>query len=201
MDEKTLNRKATDALYTVLAAATEPKPAAARLKSGILLRNGGLLLELNSNKAAQWLRSDGVITSFLENLGSSASIKNCTYQVIIQFAPVTFDPTNDEDVKGFEQNNDITIRSIAKMDWIKPKKDRKKGQKVATLRVYHRDAESANIILKQGAYIFGKRVVPRRLHKEPIRCLCCYKFGHERCNCNYQNTYYGKCTRTHETDK
>ena len=116
MDEKTLTRKATDALYTIFTAATDPKPAEVKLKSGILLRNGGLLLELNSNKAANWLRGDGVITNFLENLGSGASIKNRTYQVIVQFVPVTFDPTNDKHVKDFEGNNDITIGSIAKID-------------------------------------------------------------------------------------
>ena len=200
MDEKTLTRKATDALYTVFAAATDPKPVEVKLKSGILLRNGGLLLELNSDEAAQWLRSDGVITSFLENLGSGASIKNRTYQVLVQFVPVTFDPADDEHVRGFEENNGITNGSIAKMDWIKPKKDRKVGQKVATLRVYHRDVESANTILKQGAYVFNKRVVPRRPHKEPIRCLRCHKFGHERRNCNYENPYCRKCTRLHETE-
>lgn len=200
MDEKTLTRKATDALYTVFAAATGPKPDEVKLKSGVLLRNGGLLLELNSSEAANWLRSGGVTSSFLDNLGSGASIKNRTYQVIVQFVPVTFDPTNDDHVRGFEENNNIAIGSIAKMDWIKPKKDRKEGQKVATLRVYHQDAESANVILKQGAYVFDKRVEPRRPHKEPIRCLRCHKFGHERRNCSYQIAYCGKCTRAHETD-
>jgi len=201
MDEKTLTRKATDALYTVFAAVTHPKPNEVKLKSGVLLRNGGLLLELNSDEAANWLRSDGIITSFLGNLGSGASIKNRTYQIIVQFVPVTFDPANDEHIRGFEENNDIAIGSIAKMDWIKPKKDRKNGQKVATLRVYHRNVESANTILKQGAYVFNKHVVPRRPHKEPIRCPRCHKFGHERRNCNYENSYCGKCTRTHETDE
>ena len=200
MDEKTLTRKATDAMYMVFAAATDPKPAEVKLKSGILLRNGGLLLELNSDEAAHWLRSDGVITKFLENLGSGASIKNRTYQVIVQFVPVTFDPEDNEQVRGFEENNGIAAGSIAKMDWIKPKKDRKANQKVATLRVYHRDAGSANTILKQGAYVFNKRVVPRRPHKEPIRCLRCHKFGHEHRNCNYENPYCGKCSKLHETD-
>ena len=105
MDEKTLTRKATDALYTVFAAATGPKPTEVKLKSGILLRNGGLLLELSSDEAARWLRSEEVITSFLENLGSGASIKNRTYQVIVQFVPVVFDPTNDEDIRSFEEHN------------------------------------------------------------------------------------------------
>lgn len=200
MDEKTMTHKASDAIRTISAVAVDPKPTEVKLKSRTLLRNGGLLLELNSDEAANWLKSDAVINSFLENVGSGASVKNRTYQVIVQFVPVGFDPTDDEHIRAYEEHNNIANGSVAKAEWIKPIKDRKKDQKVATLRVYHRDAESANTILKQGAYVFTKRVVPKRPHKEPIRCLRCHKFGHERRDCKYENTYCGKCSKLHETE-
>ena len=200
MDEKTITRKAVDAIHTVYAAAAGPKPLEVKLKSGTLLRNGGLLLELNSDEAASWLKSDEIIASFLENVGSGASVKNRTYQVIVQFVPVSFDPAAEENIRTYEEHNNIAAGSVAKAEWIKPIKDRKKNQKVATLRVYHRDAESANAILKQGAYIFNKRVVPKRPHREPIRCLRCHKFGHERRDCKYANAYCGKCSFLHETE-
>jgi len=44
MNEKTLLRKATDALLTCYAIATDSRPSEAKIKSGTLLRNGGLLL-------------------------------------------------------------------------------------------------------------------------------------------------------------
>jgi hypothetical protein len=200
MDEKTITRKAVNAIFMVYAAAADPKPSEIKLKSGTLLRNGGLLLELNSDEAAEWLRSEEVITSFLENVGSGASIKNRTYQVIVQFVPVGFDPADENDIRAYEEHNNIPAGSVAKAEWIKPIKDRKKDQKVATLRVYHRDAESANTILKQGAYVYNKRVVPKRPHREPIRCLRCHKFGHERRDCKYTNAYCGRCSLTHETE-
>jgi len=159
-----------------------------------------VLLELNSDEAANWLKSDDVITSFLENMGSGACIKNRTYQVIVQFVPVSFDPTNKEDIKAYEEHNNIATGSIAKVEWIKPVKARKPNQKVATLRVYHQDAESANTILKEGAYVFTKRVVPKRPHKEPIRCLHCHRFGHECCDCKHENAYCGRCSKLHETE-
>ena len=200
MDERTLTRKATDALRTCYAVAGDPKPTEVKLKAGTLLRNGGLLLELNTDEAALWLKSDEIINRFLENLGSGASVKNRTYQVIVQFVPVSFDPADDKHIKAFEEHNNIAEGSIAKAEWIKPAKDRKPNQKVATLRVYHRNAQSANTILKQGAYVFNKRVVPKRPHKEPIRCLRCHRFGHERRECKSQNVYCGKCSGIHETD-
>ena len=177
MDEKTLHRKATDALNTCLAVSEHT--GVVKLKAGTLLRNGGLLLELNSDEAAGWLKSDRVIGTFLKELGSGVNIKNRTYQVIVQFAPVSFDPMDGEHIRSFEENNNIASGSIAKMEWIKPVKNRKPDQKVATLRVFHRDAESANAILKHGAHVFSRRVKPRRPHKEPIRCLRCHKFGHD----------------------
>ena len=76
MDERTLTRKATDALRTCYAIAEDPKPTEVKLKAGTLLRNGGLLLELNTDEAALWLKSDEIINRFLENLGSGACIKN-----------------------------------------------------------------------------------------------------------------------------
>ena len=53
-----------------------------------------MLLELNTDEAALWLKSNATINRFLENLGSGACIKNRTYQVIVQFVPVSFDPTD-----------------------------------------------------------------------------------------------------------
>ena len=156
MDERTLTCKATDALRTCYAVAGDPKPTEVKLKAGTLLRNGGLLLELNTDEATLWLKSDEIINRFLENLGSGASVKNRTYQVIVQFVPVSFDPADDKHIKAFEEHNNIAEGSIAKAEWIKPAKDRKLNQKVATLRVYRRNAQSANMILKQGAYVFNK---------------------------------------------
>ena len=171
MDEKTLNRKATDAIRTCFAIDSDNRPAEVRLKTSTLLRNGGLLLELNSDEAASWLKSGDIIDRFLENLGSGANVKNRTYQVIVHFVLVSFNPTNKEHVRGYEEHNNIADGSIIKAEWIKPVEDRKAGQKVATLCVFHKDAELANSILKQGVCVFNKCVEPKHLHKEQIRCL------------------------------
>ncbi|KAF9789347.1 hypothetical protein BJ322DRAFT_1018027 [Thelephora terrestris] len=150
LNEETLTRKAKDALNATWVAATDPKPERPVLRTITLLKNGGLLLELDSTDSADWLRTPRVRESFLVGLGSGANIKDRTYQVIVQFVPIQFDPEDQEHLRQYELYNGIEANSVLKAEWIKPIKARTSIQRVATMRVYHRDAESANKILSEG---------------------------------------------------
>lgn len=201
MNETTLSRKADDSLRTTWAATSSPKPNVVKLKMATLLRNGGLLLELNTPEAAQWLTSGEITEKFLEGIGSGTSIRNRSYQVIVHFVPIGFDPEDEEQVRTYEEHNNIPPGSVLKAEWIKPISERKKDQRVATLRVFHKDAESANSILREGAQIFNKRVEPKRPRKEPIRCLKCQRFGHERRDCRDDSPTCAKCAGSHDTNE
>ena len=200
MSEVVLARKAKDAINTVWAASPEPKPSLPKVRAAVLLRSGGLLLELDSAVAAEWMCNDANRASVLANIGSGASIKNRSYQVIVQFIPVQFDPNNDEMHRQFEEANDLQPNSVLKMEWIKPIKDRRESQWVAMARFYLKDAKSANIILSKGAYVFGRKVVPKKPSREPIRCLKCQLFGHERQHCVSTEPRCARCAMNHETE-
>ena len=201
MSETVLGEKAKDAINTTWAATPEPKPALPRVKGAVLLRNGGLLLELNTAEAADWTCDEANRASILRNIGSGASIKNRSYQVIVQFIPVRFDPDDDEMRRDFETTNDLQPNSVLKMEWIKPVKDRRENQRVATARFYLKDAKSANAILSRGAYVFGRKVVPKKPRREPIRCLHCQLFGHERRHCASKEPRCARCAMGHATDE
>jgi hypothetical protein len=201
MDETVLARKANDAIKTIWAATSDPKPTIPKIKSAVPMRNGGLLLEFDSPDSAKWLLEESNRTRFLDNIGSGANIKDRSYQVIVQFAPVEFKPEDEESIRAYEFNNGLPANSILKAEWIKPAKDRKPNQKVATLRVYHKDANSANQTLSEGANILGKKTVPKKPKREPIRCLKCQSFGHERRNCPSSSVKCAKCTGPHEASE
>lgn len=200
MDETTLARKANDSIKTTWAATPDPKPEVPKIKSATLMRNGGLLLELDSQDSAKWLLTESNRIRFLNNIGNGANIKDRSYQVIVQFAPILFNPEDETHIRTYETANGLPANSILKAEWIKPAKDRKPSQKVATLRVYHKDADSANHILSKGATVLGSKTVPKKPKKEPIRCLKCQCFGHERRKCSVDNPKCAKCTGPHETD-
>ena len=100
----------------------------------------------------------------------------------------------------FEDLNGIETNMVLKAEWIKLVKDRKEDQAVATLRLYHRDANSVNKILNEGAYLYGRRIVPKIPKKEPIRCLVCQKYRHECHNCKSEHPRCGRCAETHKTN-
>ena len=201
MDTVTLARKVNDAINTAWAITPEPRPLnCPKLKASTLLRNGGLLLEFDLESSADWLRDDAISQNFLANIGSGASIKNRSYQVIVQFAPVQFSPHDDSHLREYEATNGLDPNSVLKAEWIKKVSERKPAQRVATLRVYHKNATSANTILSKGAYIMGKSTVPKKPKKEPIRCLKCQRYGHERRDCKSIHPCCGLCASLHETD-
>ena len=179
MSDTVLGRKVKDVIAMAWAVAPEPKPTLPGVKAAVLLHNGGLLLEMVNAEAAEWLCNDANQASVLNNIGSGASIKNQTYQVIVQFIPITFKTDNDLALRNFETINGIEAGSMLKVEWIKPVKDRRENQCVATARFYFQTAKSANSILSRGAYISGKKV-PKKPQKEPIQCLKCQLHGHER---------------------
>ena len=57
---------------------------------------------------------------------------------------------------------------------------------------------SANKILKEGVSILNRRIVPKKPKKEPIRCMRCQRFGHERRDCSADTTTCGRCANPHK---
>ena len=54
------------------------------------LRNGGVLMELDSEEAVTWFAGAAIRKRFLEKLHPAAAIKPRLYQFMVQFVPLTF---------------------------------------------------------------------------------------------------------------
>ena len=201
MSDTVLARKAKDAINTVWVISPKPGMDVPAVKAAVLLRNGGLLLEMNKAEDAKWLREETNRKKILDNIGTGASIKDRTYQVIVQFIPIQFDPQNEESLRHVESSNGLKPKTIMKAEWVKPVKDRREGQKVATARIYLKDANTANTILSTNVYIRDKKVIPKKPRKEPIRCLKCQMFGHKRRHCTVTEARCARCARRHETEE
>jgi hypothetical protein len=55
-----------------------------------------VLLTLNSRKAAAWLREPEIEMEFANTFSEGSHIREQTYNIIIPWVPITFDPKNAE---------------------------------------------------------------------------------------------------------
>ena len=56
------------------------------------LRNGGVVLQLNTAQAASWIQQDGAIRLFLTQMGGMSIHKSQLSHVIVEYVPISFDP-------------------------------------------------------------------------------------------------------------
>ncbi|KAG0693418.1 hypothetical protein DFH29DRAFT_1007309 [Suillus ampliporus] len=83
-------------------------------------RNGGTVIEMLTPQAAAHLRTKTVKEEFINVLDLKATLKERSYLVIIQFVPLTFNPSDAEQIQDLEQENGWEQESITSARWVKP---------------------------------------------------------------------------------
>lgn len=163
------------------------------------LRNGVILLELNNEEAAKWLKTPNIKSRFTAIFDPSLDVKERTYSLIAPFVPLTFDDSKEKDLRETEEVNDLPKGTIIKARWIKPQNRRTKTQTVAHLMLTMNSPESANQALLNGISICHKLIYPQKNRKEPMRCLRCHRYGHFAADCQSIHDTCGTCGHNHKT--
>ncbi len=88
---------------------------------------GGVLLHLDSRKAAHWLRELGVEKVFLQKFAKNAVVRERLHHILLCGVPITFDPGNKNHLQEIEEVNSLLKYSLLKARWIKPEGRRQKG--------------------------------------------------------------------------
>ena len=63
------------------------------------MHNGGLILQFNMKEAAEWFRQPEVELTILPKLGSTAQVRERSYQILVPRVPVTFDMGKEEHLR------------------------------------------------------------------------------------------------------
>lgn len=129
-----------------------------------------------------------------------AVVKDRAATVIIEFVPVEHRPHAMAECCKIERDSGLPEHSLLSMRWFKEPSNRKQGQKVAHLLVRFNDTAAANIAIRDGIIIAGKRTWARKLTKEPQRCLKCQRIDakHLAAECDGKDTC-GTCSGEHRT--
>lgn len=200
LTEKQWVEKANMAL-TLMVGQDENKPEVVTFVGVSKEREGrGVIFELNTGEAAGWLKDKRVMSGFLAKMGSTVDFKMQTYEVVVDWVPVSFEVEQPAAWKSVERSNNLRESAIQEATWIKPIHLRSEGQRTAIAIFRMATREDANQIIEHGLYVEGKKVWGRKQAQEPKRCLKCQCFGeHKAAKCASIHEVCGRCSKQHRT--
>jgi hypothetical protein len=164
------------------------------------LRNGkGVLLEAKNADTIRWIRREENRDRFASTLEEGSCIKERTYAVLVPFVPLSLRPEEEADLREIEEQNSLEEKDIISARWVKPPRRRSPNQLVAHLILTISSPDVANQVIRDGMNICQKKVHPKKLKKEPLRCLKCQGYGHMATKCVIPMDICGTCSREHKT--
>ena len=163
------------------------------------LRNGGVLMELDSDSAAEWFAQGRIQQVFMQKLPHGVNIKHRLYHTVVQFIPLSFWPEKESDLQEVEEVNGIKMGDIVRARWIKPVARRTPSQTCGHAVLVFSTPEAANEALAHGLFICQKKVYAEKCKKEPIHCLKCHGWGHLAHDCAAPHDICGTCAQHHRT--
>ena len=178
------------------------KPVGTKFVAAKKLRNGGVVFEMDSEKAAEWVRKKDVRGIFAESFGGSAQVKDRTFQVVVQFAPTELRGRDKEIMEAAEDSVGAGRGTIVGMKWMKNPQHWREGQRFAHLILATTNRTAANVMIREGVVINGLRLRVKKLEADPRRCFKCQFIGrgHTAENCKDSLELCGTCaSSTHPT--
>jgi hypothetical protein len=82
--------------------------------------NGGTIIEMLTAEGATYLKREDIRENFIKALDPKATIKERAYPVVIQFVPLTFNPSSADQLRELELENGWERGALTSARWIKP---------------------------------------------------------------------------------
>ncbi|QRV96883.1 hypothetical protein RhiJN_24901 [Ceratobasidium sp. AG-Ba] len=199
LPESALVMKAQLALDQLSQSMKASMPEGTRFRSANVLQNGGIVYEMNSKEAADWVKRPDICAAFADQFGSPVRYRERSFPVVAECVPVSFDTASKHAVSKLEHDNNLPANSIASCRYIVPPAKRRENQRHAFVILQFRNKEAANACIKSPIVVEGKQCDACKLAKKPVRCTKCQKFGHPTKQCKSPEFVCGTCPGHHDT--
>ncbi|KAG1854753.1 hypothetical protein C8R48DRAFT_660903 [Suillus tomentosus] len=182
------------------------------LRSVTQYQNGGTIIEMIEEEAAAYIKRQRTSRSWnIRPIRTSdpSDPKSCMYNkyhdraypVIIQFVPLTFNPSDQTQIQDVEQENKWEPGTITSAKWVKPPSKHSPSQRVAHLLITLKDPNTANIGIRDGITINQNKLQLKKNKREPIRCTKCQRYGHIARDCIQHHDTCANCAEEHRTSE
>jgi hypothetical protein len=140
---------------------------------------------------------------FAQELGGMMKAAPTLCMVIAEYVPVSFAPDTKSALERVECDSGLEPGAIREARYIKKPERRAQGQRVAHVMVGFTSPEQANLAIRNGLVIEGKRVAIRRHRMDPKRCMKCQGIGvsHNAADCKFIHDVCARCAGMHRTDQ
>src|ERR1700690_492108 len=164
---------------------------------------GGVVLVLKTEEGAAWVCSERVMAQFARELGGMMTAAPTLCMVIAEYVPVAFDPETKTALESVEHDSGLADGAIREAHYIKKVERRAQGQRVAHVMVGLISPEQANLAIRNGLVIEGKKVAVRRHRMDPKWCMKCQRIGvnHNAVDCKSIHDVCARCAEMHRTDE
>jgi len=157
LTERELVEKANLALEGMGIMASD-KPTGTKFVAAKKLRNRGVIFEMDSEMAANWLKKKDVQGTFAGSFGGSAQIKDCNYQVVVQYVLTELRDKSKEIMEAAEDSVGSGRGTVVGMKWMKNPQHWKEGQRYAHLILMSTNRMVANIMIREGVVISRQKL-------------------------------------------
>ncbi|KIK78982.1 hypothetical protein PAXRUDRAFT_162552 [Paxillus rubicundulus Ve08.2h10] len=166
------------------------------IKRVLCLNNSGLLIELDSEEAALWLKSAQTCSALVNNLGIQAIIKDQLFPILVPYVPISSTLEDLATLHDIKVENGIAAGSLIQAKWVKPAYKCAIDQRVVHAVFTLCDPMVANLLVQDGVYHKQEKFFPRKDKKEAIHCMRCQLWGHIARDCNANED---TCSDPHRT--
>ncbi|KAF8836919.1 hypothetical protein BDN67DRAFT_860219, partial [Paxillus ammoniavirescens] len=124
-----------------------------------------------------------------------------SFKAIVEFIPVTLSTANPGAAREIKEKVNLSKNCIKEIQWIKPEKFRSTTQWVTHTIVSFTTPKDANISIRDGLTIEGRKVNASKQLPDVMRCYNCQllKQDHVTRNCPTDHEVCGTCRKDHST--
>jgi len=176
------------------------RPPDTKFVAARLLKNGGVLFEMETESGADWLKQTEITKAFENCFPGVVTIKGNNYQVVVQFLPITLKNHLDAHCAAIEEENGLSKGSIISAKWLRNPANWGTNQTKAHAIFSIKSRNEANDIITRGMLIDGSRHDARKLEEDPKRCFKCQIIGsgHTAATCKSKEIC-ANCAKGHPT--